>query len=46
MTGVANSYHNSTTRPSADLPPDVARLLIATDPVLAHAADPLYKSSS
>jgi GAF domain-containing protein len=39
MTGYTNSYHNAAGRPAADLPPDVARFLVAADPVLAPAAE-------
>ena len=34
-----NTYHNASTAPSPDVPPDLARFMLAADPVLADAAE-------
>ena len=34
-----NTYHNASTAPSADVPPDLASFMLAADPVLAEAAE-------
>jgi GAF domain-containing protein len=34
-----NSYHNASTPPSPDLPPDLAAFMLAADPVLSDAAE-------
>ncbi|HEY2948929.1 MAG TPA: GAF domain-containing protein [Micromonosporaceae bacterium] len=41
MTGerFLNSYHNASTAPPSDVPPDLARFMLAADPVLAQAAE-------
>ena len=34
-----NSYHNASTPPGTDVPPDLAGFMVAADPVLAQAAE-------
>jgi len=34
-----NTYHNASTAPSPDVPPDLASFMLAADPVLAEATD-------
>jgi GAF domain-containing protein len=34
-----NSYHNASTSPAPDIPPEQARFMLAADPVLAQAAE-------
>jgi GAF domain-containing protein len=34
-----NTYHNASTPPSADVPPELASFMLAADPVLAEAAE-------
>src|SRR5215469_4049560 len=34
-----NTYHNASTKPSAEVPSDMASFMVAADPVLAQAAE-------
>jgi hypothetical protein len=34
-----NRYHNASTPPSSDVPPELASFMLAADPVLAEAAE-------
>jgi hypothetical protein len=34
-----NSYHNASSPPGPDVPPDLAAFMLAADPVLAQAAE-------
>jgi GAF domain-containing protein len=34
-----NTYHNASTAPSSDVPPDLASFMLAADPVLAEATE-------
>jgi GAF domain-containing protein len=34
-----NTYHNASTPPPTEIPPDLARFMLAADPVLAQAAE-------
>jgi hypothetical protein len=34
-----NSYHNASTPPPPDLPPDLAAFMLAADPILSDAAE-------
>jgi hypothetical protein len=35
----SNRYHNASTPPSSDVPPELASFMLAADPVLAEAAE-------